>query len=183
MNSEYLLLTGALRVFNNFSHSICEKFHIEHDKQHPEFELLRERYPIMDVAGNGTDFSKAINLMRWVYNNVKHCQGGEDIAITPDPISILDYCFGKGRMPGIYCRQQAIVFTECCLAIGLTTRTIHCLPFSPNDFESHVASMVYISEMGKWVFFDPTGNAYFTDKNGVALSPLDARKLLATGNK
>ena len=179
MNSEYLMLTGALRVFDDFSKSSCDNFFIEHDTKNPKFESLWAKYPVMRVAGDGNDFSKAVNLMRWVYDNVMHCGGGEEIDVQSDPISILDYAFCKGRMPGIYCRRQAVVFTECCLSIGLIARTIHCLPFSPNDFESHVVSMVYIGDMSKWVLFDQSNNAYFTDENGIALSPLEARRLLA----
>ena len=177
MNNEYLLLTGALRVFDNFSESNCENFIIEHDVNNPKFELLRNKYSLLEVAGKGNDFSKAVNLMRWVYENVLHCGGGVDVDIQRDPISILDYSFGKGRVPGIYCRHQAVVLSECCLAVGLIARTIHCLPFSPNDFDTHVISMVHISELNKWVLFDQSNNAYFTDKNGIALSPLEARRL------
>jgi hypothetical protein len=178
MNNEYLLLTGALRVFDDFSKSSCPNFTIEHDVQNPKFELLRNQYSLLEIAGDGDDFSKAVNLMRIVYDNVLHCGGGADADIQGDPISIMEYSFGKGRMPGIYCRQQAVVLTECCLAVGLIARTIHCLPFSPNDFDTHVVSMVYINELNKWVLFDQSNNAYFTDKNGIALSPLEARKLL-----
>ena len=46
------------------------------------------------------------------------------------------------------------------------------------DVDTHVVSMVYIREMSKWVLFDPNNNAYFTDKDGIALSPLEARHLL-----
>ena len=178
MNNEYLLLSGALRVFDNFSQSSCDDFVVEHDIENSKFELLRNQYSLLEVAGNGNDFSKAVNLMRWVYDNVLHCGGGADVDIQRDPISILEYSFGKGRVPGIYCRHQAVVLSECCLAIGLTARTIHCLPFSPNDFDTHVVSMVNINELNKWVLFDQSNNAYFTNKDGIALSPLEARKLL-----
>jgi len=180
MNNEYLLATGALRVFDDFSHSGCKNFIIEHDITNPKFELLRNQYSLLDVAGTGNDFSKAVNLLRWVYENVLHCGDGAEVDIQRDPISILEYSFGKGRVPGIYCRHQAVVFTECCLAVGLIARTIHCLPFRTNDFDSHVVSMVYINELSKWVLFDQSNNAYFTDKDGIALSPLEARKLLGS---
>lgn len=178
MNSEYLLLSGALRVFDNFLQTSCDNYFIEHDIKNPKFELLRTNYNILDIASNGNDFSKAINLMQWVHDNVQHCSGGADAHISKDSISILNYTFGKGQMPGIFCYNIAIVFTECCLAAGLIARTIHCKPYSPYDVDTHVVSMVYINEMDKWVLFDPNNNAYFTDNNGVALSPLEARRLL-----
>lgn len=178
MNNEHLLLTGALTVFDDFSESNYGNFHIIHDMENPQFETLRAQYGLLEVAGNGNDFSKAVNLMRWVYENVLHCSDGEDVDIQRDPLSLLGYAFGKGRMPGIYCRQQAVILTECCLAVGLTARTIHCLPFSPYDFESHVVSMVFIGELGKWVLFDQSSNAYFTNTDGIPLSPLEVRALL-----
>jgi len=178
VDNEYLLLSGALRVFNNFSQSGCENFSIEHDTKNSKLELLPKQYSISDIARNGNDFSKAVNIMRWVNENVLHCGGGIEVDVVKDSVSILNYTFNKGRMPGIFCYHIAIVFTECCLAVGLTARTIHCKPFSPNDVDTHVVSMVYIAEMNKWVLFDPNNNAYFTDKNGTALSPLEARYLL-----
>jgi hypothetical protein len=116
--------------------------------------------------------------MRWVHDNVLHFGGGGEVDVLKDSVSILNYTFGKGQMPGIFCYHIAIVFTECCLAAGLTARTIQCSPFNPHDVDTHIVSMVYINEMKKWIFFDPTNNAYFTDINGIALSPLEARKLL-----
>ncbi len=182
MNNEYLLLTGALKVFNDFTCS-NEGYYIEHDITHPKYELLKSKYPVVQTAGDGSDFSKAVNLLRWVHDNVLHCDGTKDIEAIPlDSISILDYSFGKGIEFGVWCYHQAIVFTECCLAIGLLARKIHCLPFSPNDFEAHAVSMVYITEMKKWILFDPGNNAYFLDENGNALSPLEARERLADDN-
>ena len=49
MNNEYLLLSGALRVFDNFSESINENFIIEHDVNNPKFELLRNQYSLLEV--------------------------------------------------------------------------------------------------------------------------------------
>lgn len=179
MDKEYLLHTGALAVFDDFSQSECTDFQIEHDIANANYMLLQEKYPIVEIAGHGSDFEKATKLLRWVHDNVLHNGGLKDVDFIPkDSISILDYSFGKGQEFGVYCRLQAIVFTECCLSIGLAARTIHCLPFSPNDFDSHVVSMVYIREIEKWVLLDPGNNAYFMDNNGVALSPLEARCLL-----
>lgn len=178
MNNEYLLLTGALRVFDDFTQISYDNYIIEHDMKNPKFELLRSNYNILEIADKGNDFSKAIKLMQWVHDNVRHCGGGREVDISKDSISILDYTFGKGQVSGIFCYHIAIVFTECCLAAGLIARTIHCKPFSPNDVDTHVVSMVYINEMNKWVLFDPNNNTYFTDKNGIALSPLEARHLL-----
>jgi len=180
VNNEYLLYTGALRVFKDFSVSKCNDFVIEHDTVNSQYKILQDKYPVREVAGEGDDFSKVIRLMRWVHDHVLHNGGLKDVEfISKDSVSILDYAYGKGVEFGVYCRLQAIVLTECCLSIGLPARTIHCLPFSPNDFESHVVSMVYINDLNKWVLFDAGNNAYFTDVNKTPLSPLEARVLLS----
>lgn len=176
---EYLLLTGALRVFDDFSQVGCSDFAIEHDRTSPGLNTLRDAYSIEKVAGGGDGFSKATNIMRWVHGNVLHNGGTRDVEFVPkDALSILEYAFGKGVEYGVYCRLQAIVFTECCLCIGLPARTIHCLPYSPYDFDSHVVSMVWMDDLKKWVLFDAGNNAYFTDREGMPLSPLEARQWL-----
>ena len=179
MNDKYLLYTGALRVFNDFSQSTCENFNIEHDINNPKFEELRNQYPVIEIAGEGNDLSKATNIMRWIYDNILHCGGATNFNLIPkDPFSILNYSFGKDwENGGVYCGHKAIVFVECCRSVGLSAWVINGLPFSPHDFDNHVLAMVYINELAKWVLFDQSNNAYFTDKNGVALSPLEARYL------
>lgn len=178
MDSEYQLLTGALRVFDDFSHSGCDDYRIEHDTNHPKFDLLRNRYDIVEIAGSGNAFLKSQKLMQWVHDTVLHSGGGIDVCDLKDSISILGYTFGKGSVPGIFCYHIAIVFTECCLAAGLIARTIHCKPMNPNDLDTHVVSMVFLPEMNKWVLFDPNHNCCFTDKEGIPLSPLEARHML-----
>ena len=179
MAAEYLLYKGALAVFEDFSLS-CKDFIISHDTGGNALNTLRKTYSLEKVAGEDREFAKAINVMRWVHDNVLHNGGTKDVEFIPkDAMSILAYSFGKGTEYGVYCRLQAIVFTECCLSLGMPARTIHCLPFSPNDFDSHVVSMVYICDYNKWVYFDPGNNAYFMDMQGVPLSPLEVRAALA----
>jgi len=171
------IYTGALRLFNDFSQSTCENFNLRYAKNSHNYEEIRNIYPVTNVAGKGSDFSKAVNLMRWVYDNVLHCGGATDFTLIPkDPVSILNYSYGKGwEDGGVYCGHQAVVFTECCRSVGLSAWAINGLPFSPHDFDNHVVAMVYIGELAKWVLFDQSNNAYFTDTNGNALSPLEIR--------
>ena len=178
MDLEYSLLSGALTVFHDFcgNHSPIE---FTYDFQAKEFEELKEKYKIQEIAGNGSEIEKVINLLQWCNQNVLHNGGTKDVEFIPKTsLAILDYSFGKGREYGVYCRLQAIVLTECCLALGIKSRILHCLPYSPYDFESHVVSMVYINELNKWILVDPTNNRYFLDENNTILSPLEARERL-----
>jgi hypothetical protein len=182
MNNEYQLYTGALRVFRDFSGTNVKNLSFVYDFNNDNYNLLEQKYPIISVAGEGDDLSKALNLLRWVYDNTWHLD--KDFSfIKNDSISILDYCFGKGKKYGINCFLHAIILTECCLAIGLKARTIYCLPFSPYDFDNHVVSMVFIPSLRKWVMLDSDINGYFIDPNSTILSPWEVREKLATNGE
>lgn len=56
---------------------------------------------------------------------------------------------------------------------------LHCLPFSPNDFDTHVVSIVYISDLGKWIMLDASNNRFFIDSDNNILSPMEIRSRLA----
>ena len=53
------------------------------------------------------------------------------------------------------------------------------MPCSPYDGDNHAVTHVYIREMSKWVMFDPTFNAYFSNEQGECLGLLDLRNYLA----
>ncbi len=179
MNNEYYTYIGALRVFNDFSCQ-TDEYAFSYDYNAPEYDNLRMKYRIDKVAGNGSELDKALNLMQWCSENVLHNGGTKDVEFIPKTsVDILDYAFQKGKEYGVYCRLQAIVFTECCLALGIKSRILHCLPFSPNDFDTHVVSMVYISDMAKWIMLDASNNRYFVNSDKTILSPMEIRSKLA----
>ena len=154
MHNDYDLYTGALRVFHDFgaSNNSIEDYSFSYDFNSPQYEYLKSKYHIDSVAGNGSELEKALKLLKWCSQNVLHNGGTKDVEFIPKTSGdILDYAFGKGREFGVYCRLQAIVFTECCLALGIKSRILHCLPFSPNDFDTHVVSIVYIPDLSKFM--------------------------------
>ena len=182
MQNEYYIYTGALRVFRDFSASnnSIEDYSFSYDFYSPQYEYLKSKYHIDSVAGNGSELEKALKLLKWCSQNVLHNGGTKDVEFIPKTSGdILDYAFGKGREFGVYCRLQAIVFTECCLALGIKSRILHCLPFSPNDFDTHVVSIVYIPDLSKWILLDAGNNRYFTDSKNTILSPIEIRTRLA----
>ena len=178
MESEYLLFTGALKVFNIFTYSNCD-LDFQYDFDDVNFQILHEKYEIAKVAGNGDELSQVLNLLRWCYDNVLHNGGSKNVEFIPKTsVDILEYAYQKGYDNGVYCRLQAIAFTECCLALGIRSRILHCLPFSPNDFDSHVISMVFLHSLNKWIMVDPGSNGYFLDEMGSILSPMEVRQRL-----
>ena len=179
MNYEYALLAGALKTFHDFSgDSATCNFTYDHGA--PGFSELLSKYPVREAAGNGNETQKALNLLNWCAQNVLHNGGTKDVEFIPKTsVDILNYAYQKGQEYGVYCRLQAIVFAECCLALGIKARILHCLPFSPYDFETHVVTIVYDPSLKKWVLMDPGNNQFFMDENGMLLSPLEVRERLA----
>lgn len=168
---------GLLKMFDDFSYSNYDvNFEYIHD--HPKFTELKKKYPIEEVAGNGNDLSKAINLLSWLSKNVYH-NSQYNNHIPNNSIDLLDYAYKGGKENGINCRSLSIILTECCLSIGLKARTVYILPLSPYDMDNHVVTNVYIDSINKWIMLDPTYNSYFLDQNENILSPWEARDILA----
>jgi hypothetical protein len=74
MECVYSLLVGALKVFNDFSWS-TEKVEFTYDYKAIRFKELMNKYKIHEVAGNGSELEKAINLLQWCSKNVLHNGG------------------------------------------------------------------------------------------------------------
>ncbi|MEZ4880665.1 MAG: hypothetical protein R2801_10935 [Chitinophagales bacterium] len=75
------------------------------------------------------------------------------------------------------CRGLATVLNECYLAMGFASRLVACLPKDSLkiDPECHVINAVFIKSLNKWVWIDPTNNAYVMDENGNLLSIEEVR--------
>jgi len=146
--------------------------------EHPKYEMLKTKYPIVDVAGNGDDFSKAVNLLNWVSNNIYH-MGNYSGSIPANAISYLSHAFGKDSSHGINCVGLSTVLSECLLSIGIKARKVFIMPCSPYDGDNHVVVQAYIKEMDKWIMLDPTLNAYINNEQGDCLSLLELRHHLA----
>ena len=171
----------VLRSSPPYSYESTEGYQ-EFKYQAPEQDSLtklRTLYNFDNVAGNGTEMDRILNLFTWVHNTIKH--DGSNSA--PDPensLSILDYCSKSGA--GVNCVYMAIVFNEACLAMGIKARVIHgnAKKFIFNG-EWHTFNAVYSSDQDKWIFMDPMKYAYFTDEDNTPLSISELRDHLIRG--
>ena len=143
---------------------------------------IRQKYGVEDVAGNGNELSKVLNLLDWISTSISH-KGNitEDIAMNT--IALMDYSYQKGKENGINCRMKATVLTEMLLSIGIISRILSLQPLNPNDPDNHVVSQVWLSEKKKWIIVDPTTNSYFMDENGEILNAIELRENIIFGNE
>lgn len=140
---------------------------------------LRHRYGLEEIAGKGSEFSRALRLNRWLAPNLAHAS---DFALVQDregaqmnALSLLEYSFGK-KEHGINCACKAKILVECCLSLGIFARRVGMNPASPYDTDSHVVAEIYDGKRGKWIMLDPTTGGYFWD--GEPLSCLEMRERL-----
>lgn len=65
------------------------------------------------------------------------------------------------------CRGLAIIFCGILRAYGFKSSYITCMPYDIDDTECHVVCEVYVEELKKFIFIDPSYQVYFTHKNKI----------------
>jgi transglutaminase-like putative cysteine protease len=172
----YNVYSGILKMMDDFRDDGLEvqiKYRLEDD-----YSELKNTYHLNEIAGGGSDFQKALNLLGWISSHIYH-YGNYDNHVKNTAMDLLEYAFDKGINCGINCRSLSLALTECLLAIGIKARTVYILPFSPYDFDNHVVCEAWIKELNKWVMLDPTYNLYVSDKEGTPLGVVELRQKLA----
>ena len=142
----------------------------------PLFDQLDEKYNLKSIAIGNTDYEKATNLLSWLSSHTYY--SGAASRLLPDcAMQILEYSFDKGFQHAINCRDKAICFTDCLVAVGIKAYPI-CMT-STNFQACHFVCHVYLRELDLWCVFDPSFNCSFHFEN----QPIDIfslRNLLLT---
>lgn len=141
----------------------------------PNLAALRKGFNLDSIAGEGNDISKMINLMHWVHTLIPH-DGNHPNPQVKNAMNMIAVCKKDNR--GLNCRGLATVLNECYLAIGFKSRFVTCLPKDSLkvDPDCHVINMVYSTTLNKWVWMDPTNDAYVMNEKGELLSIEEVRE-------
>ena len=138
---------------------------------------VRRYFNLDSIAGAGDEISKIKNLLAWVHNTIRH----DGSSYNPDEknaIAIYEICQREDR--GVNCRMMAQMLNECYLAMGFKSRYVTCLPKRYID-DCHVINAVYSCTLDKWIWVDPTWNAYVMDEAGNLLGLSEVRERLKIG--
>lgn len=136
---------------------------------------VRTFFNLDSVAGNGDEVSKIINILNFAHNTIKH--NGNNFALCEfDAIDIYNYNKSTGK--GVNCRHLAIALNEMYLSMDFSSRYVTCMPKNPDDLDCHVINTVYSTQLQKWMWVDPTFNAYVKDESGNLLSIAEVRERL-----
>jgi transglutaminase-like putative cysteine protease len=136
------------------------------DSAHPRLQALRAKYRLDQVVSPGkTELEKLVLLRDWVAQQWRyHPPEGHYPAWDADEI----LSRGEGM-----CVQYAIVYIECCSALGYQARYV--CGFHPGTLATaHEVAEVWSDDECKWILMDPTRNEMYVDpKSGQPLSLLE----------
>ncbi len=141
-------------------------------KDAKELVLLRNKYNLDSVAGNGNEISRFINLMKWVHKIVRH-DGNSYNPPNRNADAIIEIC--KKEKRGVNCRMMATILAEIYLSMGYSARFITCMPMGEKFDDCHVINEVYSTTLNKWIWMDPTFEAWVNDEKGNYLSIQETR--------
>lgn len=143
----------------------------------PEFEELRTKYQLVEIAGKGSDFVRAKKLLHYLAPRLAH-SSWYDNHIECNALRLLEYSLDNPER-GINCLNKSKILVECCLALGIYARRVIIMPSSPYDFDNHVVAEIYDRVLEKWIMLDPTTDGYFIDETKTPLSLLEMRSKFA----
>jgi hypothetical protein len=144
-------------------------------KDAPELQALRKKYNLDAVAGNGSEVSRIINLMKWVHQAVRH-DGYSYNPADKHADALIEIC--KKEKRGVNCRMMATILNEVYLSMGYPSHFVTCLPMNKNDNDCHVINSVYSKELNKWLWMDPTFETWVKDEKANLLSIQEVRQRL-----
>jgi len=145
------------------------------DKDNSNLVALRNGFRLDSIAGKGDEVSKIINLLHWIHNLIPH-DGQHANPEVKNAMNMIAVC--KKDKRGLNCRGLATVLNECYLSLGFKSRFVTCFPKDHEDNECHVINMVYSNDLKKWLWMDPTNDAYVMNENGELLSIEEVRERL-----
>lgn len=148
------------------------------DKNNPDLVALRKGFNLDSIAGTGNEVSKVLNLLHWIHSLIPH-DGNHDNPTVKNAMNMIAVC--KKEQRGLNCRGLATVLNECYLSLGIKSRFITCMPKDSIFQDCHVINMVWIKDLQKWIWVDPTNDAYVMDEKGELLSPEEVRERVING--
>ncbi|MCX3263129.1 transglutaminase-like domain-containing protein [Pedobacter agri] len=166
----------------------AEKYNYKDNREVPKFSYqsmedpnlvkIRKDLKLDSIAGKGNELSKVFNLLHWVHNLVRH-DGSSNNPSLQNAIDLIKVCREENR--GVNCRMLATILNECYLSLGIASRHITCMPKETKFDDCHVINMVYSKDLKKWIWIDPTFDAYVMDEKGALLGVQEVRERLIKG--
>lgn len=173
----YLEKLKKAAKYNYSDKRFIPKFEYQ-SKENANLVKIRKDFKLDSIAGEGNEVSQILNLLHWVHNIVRH-DGGSNNPTLKNAIDLIKVCQAEKR--GVNCRMMATILNECYLSMGLKSRYITCMPRETDFDDCHVINMVYSNDLKRWIWVDPTFDAYVMDEKGELLGLKEVRERLTNG--
>lgn len=147
-------------------------------KEDPNLVKTRLDLKLDSVAGKANEISRILNILQWVHSVVWH-DGEADNPTSKNALDLISYCKSQSR--GMTCRMMATILNECYLSLGIESRIVTCMPKETKFDECHVINAVYCTQLKKWIWIDPTFDAYVMNEKGELLGIQEVREKLING--
>lgn len=144
----------------------------------PDLKRVRDYFRLDSVAVSGDELATIKRILTYIHNKIRHDGQNGNPTGGYNSINFAEACKDGSR--GLNCRGLATVLNECYLSMGIPSRVITCMPKTYIN-DCHVINAVYSSTLGKWLWIDPTNNAWVTDDQGNLLSVQEVRARLRSG--
>ena len=173
---DYLSILKRAGKYNLFDNRDIPKFTYQ-ASDNPNLLALRQGFNLDSIAGQGSDVLQILNLLHWIHDLVPH-DGMNGNPEVKNAMSMINVCKKDNR--GLNCRGLALVLNECYLSMGIKSRVVTCLPKDSLkiDQDCHVINSVYSESLKKWLWIDPTFDAYVMNEKGELLSIEEVRERL-----
>ena len=173
---DYLSILKRAGKYNLSDNRPIPKFSYQ-ASDNPNLVALRKGFNLDSIAGQGTDVLKILNLLQWIHDLVPH-DGMNGNPEVKNAMSMINVCKKDNR--GLNCRGLALVLNECYLSMGIKSRVVTCLPKDSLkiDQDCHVINSVYSESLKKWLWIDPTFDAYVMNEKGELMSIEEVRERL-----
>ncbi len=144
----------------------------------PNLVKTRTVLKLDSIAGEANELSRILNVLHWAHFVVWH-DGTASNPPSKNALDLISYCKVQSR--GMTCRMMATILNECYLSLGIKSRIVVCMPKEINFDECHVINEVYSTQLKKWVWIDPTFDAYVMNEKGELLGIREVRERLING--
>lgn len=145
------------------------------DSSDVRLKRIRKDFNLDSIAGKSNEISQLLSVMHWVHNIVRH-DGGSNNPTLKNAIDLVNICKSENR--GVNCRMMATILNECYLSMGFKSRMVTCMPKPLKFQDCHVINAVYSNQLSKWIWLDPTFDAYVMDEKGILLGLQEVRERL-----
>lgn len=143
----------------------------------PDLVIIRKEFKLDSIIGTGNEISQILSLLHWVHNSFRH-DGTRNAPRSSSISNLMNICVKDHKT--LDCGTLATVLNDCYLALGFKSQRVICLPKDSTDFDCHSINTVYSNTLKKWLWIDPTNDAYVMNEKGELLSIAEVRERLVS---